>query len=584
MKQVYPTWRKKIVNMFPLFLLLISLLSCSKNDNLNDVNPEDITQLTVSLSGIEEEDVADVDIIPSNSNTTSSLARSTITRNSVSSAVIQHDGFDAISTFENDGYKNEPIVRKSISNKASVDNYAAVVNLGGTVHYRILLYKQNGTFFKSQEAVSGTPLTIDVVRGDTYRWIAYSYNDASTVADVSDYNMPTIPTGQNRDVLYATGTITVSNSGNTPLGIVFKHRLNRIGVEINTKGMFADLSSASITLGGNYFKTGILNLRTGALTGLTAYGTIPTGVTTFVKPAGYTFNDRNVAFFYTADSTAISALQVTLNNFTINLDSYGQTGTGTETRAFTTASNYSFNVPATTSLGRSRLARIDLIESALTVAGVRWARSNLYLYQNSTTVNNPYRFYHRNPAITDRESYWPWHGLTPTGATGSSDPCNLVYPSSPTPTWRTPTPAELSALSNTTSGRTFQSNYVQYTSTAGIGSPYPSNALIFRYNGQSPAVSLLGIPLLSFGIQESGYNTYIWSDDPTIDLLNLLGVGVTYYRSGNRRYLGGLTGLIELYESSPSTSISSTILININLLGIDVLSSGYKNIRCVRNI
>ncbi|WP_219646072.1 fimbrillin family protein, partial [Escherichia coli] len=137
------------------------------------------------------------------------------------------------------------------------------------------------------------------MKGESYRWIAYSYNRDNSVPlpDITDPSAPNISTGEGYDLLYATDTVHVSNSGVTPLGIVFKHKLSRIAVELNTMGMFADLNSAEITFAGNYFGKGTLDLFTGQITNTESYSSIPVD-TSFQREPGYEYGDRNVAYCY----------------------------------------------------------------------------------------------------------------------------------------------------------------------------------------------------------------------------------------------------------------------------------------------
>lgn len=549
----------KLPAILLIFIALQLLNSCTKSEVKEEVTPENMTELVISITGIEEEDAPPEEVSVKSASRTSSST----TKNQVTPVIKNYGDFDAMVSVEDDHYEGSDLSTPSVfAKKASRGgNKAATVPLVTNIRYRILLYRPNGTLFATYETASGTTLNIPVIRGDTYNWIAYSFNDNATVANVADVNNPSIPTGENRDVLRASGTITVSAAGNTPLGIIFKHRLNRMAVELNSMGMFADINSASITLGGNYFRTGTLNLRTGAITNLQPYAGIPTNVTTFQAPTGYTFNDRKVLYYYTADSTARTGFQVTVNNLSIKLDDNSN-------RVFSTAATFTMNLSASATLGRSRVARIDLVESPLTAGGIRWARANLYL---NSSGHNAYRFYHNNTASQARESFWPWRGITPTSNVGTGDPCKSVYPVN---LWRTPTSNEYQLLMNTNS-QTFSSAAIQYTST-GTLSPYNTNQLLFRMNGFGSAVNIANLIQLSLGMNEVGNQAHYWSDNQSLDLI-VAGLGVTFYRARNQTIGIVFPSLVQ------DASNQTTLIGDIGLLGLTILSSGYRNIRCVRN-
>lgn len=483
--------------------------------------------------------------------------------------VEEHETYDAKVSFGNTSTS-----QKASASTAVRTNAPKAATLTPGVQYRVLLYNTNGTLAQNKVAISGQPLAIDVVKGATYNWVAYSYNkDANTsLPDITDAANPTVSTGENVDLLHATGTIsipTTSGTITTALNINFAHKLRRIAVQLNTEGMFADLTAGSVTFddatSGNFFEKATFNLKTGAIVPSTnSTFTVPT-VTAFERTAGHGFDDRNVFYFYTAKTDAITNAKVKINSFSIKLDD-------ASTRNFTTAATMNpFTIPAISALGKSQMPNVDLIESAITVGGVRWARANIYYHP--TITHNRYRFHHLNVQTNMRNSFWPWHGLTPDNNTGTGDPCRQVYPID---TWRTPNPAELTTLRNTTpTYKTTSPRNISYAGT-GVSAPYPNgNTLTFPQNGEGGGLELLGISLIPFNVSDAGARVHLWSDDPTIDLLNLVNVGVTFYNGRNQN--------VPLVGERQSTDMTTTLITDVTLLGINVLQSGYKNIRCVRN-
>lgn len=571
-------------------VMAILLFGCSKEEAIVENSTEELVQLTVDVAGVDEENAPEEIATGTSSG---SISHETSAVGALASGLVKElsfEGFDAITLVENDGYESESLTTQQIILRSASGGSGnkMVTALPAGIRYRVLLYRSNGVFWNSQEATSGTALNIPVALGETYTWYAYSYNDNQTVADVADYNNPSIATGTTRDLITASGTVQIAATGSTHLAITFAHRTNRVGVELNTLGMFANLTNATLTLTGTNFTSGTFNLRTNAITGATAYTPAAVNIASFVRPINYTYTDRNIAYFYTANTAALPSLQVNLSNFSITLSN-------NTVRSFAGSTNYTFNVTQFASLGRSKTAVINLVESPVTVAGIQWARSNLYLLNNSTTAHNPYRFYPTNTNTYARESYWPWRGLTPADASvGSGDPCRQVYP---TGRWRTPTPTELTTLSNTTTGRTFYPGNgngsttqtgvtlgsIQYTGT-GTGAPsYPNSNLVIPYNGHAPNFSFLtGLVNLDFATEDYGRDAYLWTDAPEIALGTALGVDAQYYRAGQTPYLSVSFDLVisTQYNTASSTAMGSVTLANV--AGLNAVSSGFQNVRCVR--
>ena len=549
-----------------LAILLVSSLTffagCSKTEKKEVISPENITNLRINVLG--STDVAEEPASTNGSKLAS--VQPTETALPVQGELEEYKSFDAVVTVQEGASRVQKLAPASQNGLRTNGRAAAVMPQG--IQYRVLIY-QNGKFLTSKLAASGSPLDVEVAKGATYTWIAYSYNKDNTVIlpDVANTASPTIPTGENNDLLHASGSITIPNTAGTivtPLDITFNHKLRRIGIELNTQGMFADLLAAQITFAGNYFKKGTLDLQTGQLTGaLQPYDAAPV-TNAFQQSPVHGFKDRNVFYFYSADPTAINNVQLTVNSFSLVLDN-------NDIRTFSTPTTFApFNIPAISALGKSQTAEVDLIESPITIAGVKWARSNLYYHPTAT--QNRYRFHHMNEQTSMRNSYWPWHGITPDDKVGTSDPCTLVHPVG---TWKTPTPAQLTTLLNTTPTYDTRSpRNISYPGT-GASTPYPNgNTLTIPLNGYGSGLQLLGLTLIPFSTPDLGQRVHLWSDDPTINLLNLVNVGVNFYSGRNERLtIGG---------EKHSTEMASTLLSNVNLLGIELLSSGYKNIRCVR--
>jgi len=360
-------------------------------------------------------------------------------------------------------------------------------------------------------------------------------------------------------VLYAKGTVNVPApvGQNTALGITFTHRLARVGVEINTMGMFADIENLGVTVSGLAAKTATINLRTGALSNLVAYE--PTLDFTSFENVEEPYADAKIGYVYTAE-VGTSNVVVTLNKLQLKIDdgssrSFDQLLTATP-------STFTFNsLPRR--LGASFTARVNMIESPLTLGSVRWARQNLYYIDG----HNPYRFQHTSRHSNDRNSYFSFRGLTPENySTSSSDPCTEVYPRN---TWRQPTVNELTALSNANPSFAAEPDgkrYFQYAAS-GTAGPYGSNTLRFNMNGQGAYASLVsGLINLNYNGTYGNTASY-WSYNAAVDV----------------PLLGTLVGAYSIENASGNSLIVGTNLLNIRLLGgLSVIESDFKNVRCVR--
>ncbi|GEM_PF-407440 len=543
---------------------LVLFAACSKVSEELAVE-SDMTEITVNLAGIEGEISEELLL----SSSASGKGKNQQIKQEDISAYTLPD-FDAqVAQPVDDGYAVNALQKGATVRNTSGGKRMVAVPLASRVRYRIVLYRANGTFHASQQGIVGTQLRINVARGETYRWYAYSYNDTLAVADLADYSNPVVPTSGTRDLITATGTQNISVSGNTPLNIVMLHRTNRVAIEINTMGMFSTLTGVTVTLGGNYFTTGSCNLLTGAVSGGTTYTSPVYTVANLPNLPGTTTGDQKVAYYYTVSNNQIPTMRVTLSNLSVT--PYGNP----TARNFTSSAAFQFNVTAFTSAGRSKKARIDLIESPLTLGTARWARSNLFLNGNTTTGHNPYRFYSTNAYQTARESYWPWRGLTPGGQAGTGDPCGRVYPLG---AWRTPVPEEYQSILST--AHTFSAaggRPIIYTTSTGTVSPYPSNQLVFYANGFGNTIALIN-DVLNIGLDynQQGTRAHLWADDQILNVV--AGIGTFYYLGTNN------PGAF-LDPAEQSTQVVTALLNNINipLLGINILSAGYRNVRCVRN-
>ena len=565
MKSFYNINASRLTMAIMLIFAGAVFTGCSKDKEADVVAPAgDGSKLMVSVVG-----VADLEELSANTKMAGAALKSTVKTDDVMpSKMLSMNGFDALMEVERNAIPaSKLVITGKKSNTAAAGLRAESVATG--VKYRLFLYKADGTFVSSTLLTSGSAQPITVETSTTYNWYALSYNNNEDVADIVDRAQPTLKLPVGKDVLYSSGTVTVpdANAGtNTALGIVFKHSLARVGVEINTMGMFADMSKVGIKVSGIAVKTGTLALKTGVLSNLV--DTAQTVDYSSFKNVDPAFADAKIAYIYTADTQTASPMTVSVNALELKIDDGS-------TRVFstlpTTPSVFTFNnFPR--KIGATYTARVNMIESALTVDGVRWARQNLYYVGG----RNPYRFHHTYKHTNQRNSFFSFQALTPNNYGYKNDPCAQVYPAG---VWRTATANDYYALDGlpvllvgsvgretSQYGQTDGLGYIEYTAAnQGTGTPYPSNRLRFNMNGESVGVSVLeSIINIDLGTTYGNIASY-WSGSEILSIPGLLSAGALNYRADSR---GTRLG---------------TALLNIDLLGnIDVAQTGFANVRCVR--
>jgi len=584
------TFNKNFASKFALaaFLALGSLAvtSCNKDNNQNGQEvPDGKNQIIVRIAGISDGE----EVKTKGSNRTSSAQHNL--------QLIQGNGFDAITGVDNQLPTTEIATTGQSGIKAASGTRAASPVTSGT-KYRLFLYKKNGasyTFEKSVELSSGTETAVNVTDGATYKWVALSYN--STTVQVPEMQNLALP--GNTDVLRATNEFTVSGAA-VPININFSRVFARIGIELNTMGMFAPINSATVAVTGRNAKTGTLDVATGAFVGGLTDVTLPALTYADFVTAPGSDGQQKISYYYTADQTQQN-LNVTVSALKVKLED------GSE-RSF--GATLSRGQVITPELGKNHRFLLGITESPLTFGGVQWSRANLY-YQAGY---NPYRFYHFNQPTADAKSFFSYGGAKP-GVLARQvlpvDPCALVYPAG---LWKTPAKADLDPInSNGLTGllgdlnlnvlgstldvligaqnllaanvagvtATSSSGYAEFTAT-GTNPAYGANTsatnkLRFNYNGLMRNINVVeDLIQLDLGATGGKYTAF-WTNDRALSLpLNIADLGVTHYL-GN--YYTGPLGLNSGYKGFRSTN-----LLGISLLGaVDVIKSSLMNVRCVRN-
>ena len=531
----------------------VSTSSCSKPDSKQEIIESQGTKLIVKVSGIADEQ-------------SSITTKGSITTATKALKVINYPEFDATVSVDNN-LPASPIARVaqggnfnlSSSNSSSG---AKAENLANLIKYRLFIFKQDGTFLSSESMTAGSAGSVSLEPG-TYKWAALSYNDENTVDDLSVGGNTDIVLPAGKDVLYANGDVTIANGTSSSINITFKRKYSRLGIELNTMGMFANMENANVVVSGLSVTKATIQMFDGGLKDfVSAPQTIDYSSFVNVDPS---YNDAKIAYIYTANN-AQSEVKVAVSNLAIRLDDGNP-------RNFTQTANFTF--PITPVMGKSYRLLANLIESPLTITNTllgttyttQWARQNLYY----TVGHNPYRFHHTYKASTDRNTYFSFSGTLPTEFGTGGDPCLSVYPQG---VWKTASTRDYTMLTGSLLGftaktPTYNAAYTEYQASTGTASPYPSKNLRFYNNGQYITAGVVN-GLIEVSLGSSGEGNY-WSGSAGVDLGNLLSVGALSYETK----LG--TGVL-----NPSYHRTNLNLLDIKLLGLGVIQTNFKNIRCVR--
>ncbi|MGE8241629.1 MAG: hypothetical protein ACN6PD_02895, partial [Sphingobacterium sp.] len=488
---------------------------------------------------------------------------------------------------------------------AAANNSLRAAALPSGVTYRLYLLSADGSQVLSSQqfTVGGTTVTVPVSAGQTYKWVALSYNNQDAIPTITT-GSPSLVLPENKDVLYASGNVTIPSApgSDVSLPITFNHVFSRLAIELNSMGVFGPMNSGTVSVSGLTLRTGTLNVATGALTpaATTFTPTINWSSFTNIDPA---YSDAKIAYAYTAGTS-------TLNNIVVSVSNLAVTHVDNVNRTFgsTAPINISFNI--TPELGKSHRLLANIVESPLTSSlnSTKWARSNLYYDPSVNNGHNPYRFYGTNTQTvqTDGRGYFAFGSAIPrkfvSSSTPPQDPCALVYPQG---LWKQPAHTNFSAYTTSDGlltnilGNILQmlvsapapsatglgTNYIQYPLAAANGGGgnaafgAESNVLRFYHNGQINNVNVLtdfgsnGLVNLNLGTSY-GRETAYWTNEQGINLLGLVGVGGWGYHAANKITLLGVN-----FKGAQGTA---ELLSNVDLLGLNVLSSTFKNVRCVR--
>jgi hypothetical protein len=214
------------------------------------------------------------------------------------------------------------ILKSAVASTGNLNNnlIAATQPMPVGYTYRILIYdKATGLLWKTVQATSGTPVSLDAVKGGTYTWYAYSYNNNEAIPEPANTASPSIDTAIDKDLLYATGEVVVAKTPQNQqdtynVAITFQHKVAQVSVKVDASILaeYATINSFKASFAqNNYLKKGTFDIKGGSISNLQVIPT--TDIFTTLSPT-------NVweANYYTADPAALTSYKVNIDDLQVH--------------------------------------------------------------------------------------------------------------------------------------------------------------------------------------------------------------------------------------------------------------------------
>ncbi|WKK59472.1 hypothetical protein [Sphingobacterium sp. BN32] len=527
--------------------LILSLSNCKKTGPESETEipyvAKNETTIVFSLASIE--DTPDIADHHSNGDASASGNRlQQVKKVSAQSEIVSLGDVDAIMTISEDipeEYKRKVIIGSSTKTSSNAENKAArvLVNLESGVTYRVVLYTDNGSgapgtyVGQAQGIVGSAAVSIPANRNTKYVWYAYTYNNTRDIPEYANtptptYTIPIYPTSNStsyrHDFAYSKGLITTSNvvNGTNPINnLVLTRKTSKIIVELNSRGMFAPVTYASLRFTDDSgMATASFSLRDSSLSSISQSISSLTRVynhnsSAYVVPVGtdsvLNLNTKKRYTFYTpTNGLETRSFTVTIDSIILTSQRVNEDNTNSVTPQTTAVermfSNKTFSFPGFVARpGKSYLLSIKLVESPVTVGNTKWARADLW--RDATAANTSiglrqaYKFRYDNPVYNTRTAVpagdYFTNDIYSIGTTGKNI-CELVYPEG---TWDLPTTTQIDELHNLQNKEQPElSNYRWYLKinpgTLALGAPaYPNGFLSFSPIGYKTSI---GGPTIDF--------------------------------------------------------------------------------------
>jgi len=469
-KKMKSNLRRIVQYCFILGGISVVMSSCSEKDQEEITATVEGTVLSVRVEGIA--DAREIALSASNGRTAVGLQTAVIAKEKMVSV----DGFDAVvsvekqALLEGDGISSGA---RAAASTTAVATKASTTKMRNGIEYRLVIYDAADVDHQHAPKAnvvlkSGvTPtLPISVDANKTYNWYAFSTNSAGTVPDVKNGVVDKAGL-KNKDVVWANGTLT-TQAGVNNLAITFNRNTARVQVVVNTLGVSGIMSGVpqlELLAGTNgVLKYGDLNIFNGEYQNATAF--IVDDISGSQTPAPRAY--QNTFTLHTIDnSTVIAAntLKAKLGNFNVRRFDFNAPNNSnypgsalinfkSPTVALKNDSEFTFV--------KSHAYKVDikLVESAVNVAGVQWARSNVKGYDANLYEGNSVFFMADPMNNVDHgfETFY-WSNLP-------QDICQKVFPAG---TWRLPTKGDFEKLRNVASNTVFLASTLSNNDLSGKG-------------------------------------------------------------------------------------------------------------------
>ena len=311
--------------LFSTLLLTFSVVSCSPDNNETSSVGGEGMKMVIKVDG-----VIGTEVIQPVSKTAVASVSSSMPLTGNASAInttttTTASGFIADAKAEQvpmNAAAGNQVLRSAVASTGNLNNniIAATQPMPAGYTYRILIYdKATGLLWKTVQATSGTPVSLDAVKGGTYTWYAYSYNNNETIPEPANTANPAIDTAIDKDLLYATGEVVVAKTPQNQqdtynVAITFQHKVAQVSVKVDASILaeYATINSFKASFAqNNYLKKGTFDIKGGSISNLQVIPT--TDIFTTLSPT-------NVweANYYTADPAALTSYKVNIDDLQVH--------------------------------------------------------------------------------------------------------------------------------------------------------------------------------------------------------------------------------------------------------------------------
>lgn len=203
--------------------------------------------------------------------------------------------------------------------KNNVTKFASIVPVDHDIRYRLLLFdSETNSLVANVETKVNQALSINVKTGKSYYWRAYTHNSKEAMPSVNFINDNyMLESSIEKDLLWdgSTAPITVNTPADS-LGIVFDFKVAEFVVNLDTEGLYGDISDLLMEFGSDsYFKKGTLDLKSGNVSNTSTVLRSELNLSDFkVIPESKILQAK----FYTVDPNAITNFTIKVKKLSVN--------------------------------------------------------------------------------------------------------------------------------------------------------------------------------------------------------------------------------------------------------------------------